>query len=144
MAPILTIHSDAATLEGWRYFWLKRVTGFNPVCHCARCLVGSYLTEVNDRMAVNHAVTLPLVHGEIGYLCGVSAHYRWGNNLHVAFIVAPGESIEAETYDGDTIVLTDAQRIEFDGREAARRFPHLGRDFLTCRNFQFGAHHFRE
>jgi hypothetical protein len=45
---------------------------------------------------------------------------------------------------GDVIEIDGADYLPFDDAEARRRFPHRGEAFLSCRNFQFGAHHFRE
>lgn len=142
--PTLTIISKRPTFQGFRYFWLKRVTGFNPRMHCARCLNGSYFQDVGVTMPVNERVELAARRGEVLYLCGVSAPYRWANNLHAAVRVAPGRNVTVRTHTGDTVTLSDCELIPFDDAEARRRFPQLGAEFLTCRNFQFGAHHFRE
>ena len=42
------------------------------------------------------------------------------------------------------LVGADYNPRRIDDAEAKRRFPDKGKAFLTCRNFQFGAHRFRE
>jgi hypothetical protein len=46
--------------------------------------------------------------------------------------------------EGQVAQIAGADHISFDDTEARRRFAHLGEAYLSCRNFQFGAHHFRE
>jgi hypothetical protein len=142
--PTLTIISNEARFKGFRYFWLKRVTGFDPALHCARCLKGSYFSEVGTTMPVNRGVHIEADPGEVLYLCGVSAPYRWENNFHLALVVQPGAATRTKTYTSDIVSVLDADFLSFDDAEARRRFPALSEAYLSCRNFQFGAHHFRE
>lgn len=141
--PTLTIHSAIPRLQGFRYFWLKSVRGFNPAVHCARCLVGNYDPQVKADMETNEAIEIDHIEGMILYLCGVATPYRWANNLHLPMRVETGVSSMAETYTGDRITIKGARILPFDDRAARERFPTRGKEFLTCRNFQFGAHHFR-
>jgi hypothetical protein len=141
--PTLTIHSDRSRLSGFRYFWLKTVRSFNPSVHCARCLVGDYHAQVKPDLVSGQEITLDYVEGTVLYLCGVSTPYRWANNLHLPMQVDAGVSFFLDAYTGDRVVMKGARFLPFDERAARQRFPHLGSHFLTCRNFQFGAHHFR-
>jgi hypothetical protein len=141
--PTLTIHSELPRLSGFRYFWLKSVRGFNPAAHCARCLVGNYDPRIKADMQTNEAIEIDHLEGMILYLCGVSTPYRWANNLHLPMRVKSGISFFADTYNGDRIAIEGAELLTFDDRAARRLFPDRGSHFLTCRNFQFGAHHFR-
>lgn len=142
--PTLTITSRARMIQGFKYFWMKRVRGFDPSNHCAKCLVGDYVEQVKILTPVNTRVEIAAMPGEVFYLCGVSHPYKWANNLHLAVESSVGFSAQVRTYAGDLITITDARPIKFDDSEAKRRFPGLSKAFLTCRNFQFGAHRFRE
>lgn len=142
--PALTIISNEARFKGFRYFWLKRVTGFDSALHCARCLKGHYVSEVGTGMPVNEQVQIEADPGDVLYLCGVSAPYRWERNFHLALRVEPGAAVRTGCYTGDVVSILGADYISFDDREARRRFPNLSEAYLSCRNFQFGAHHFRE
>ena len=137
-----SIVSARASFEGWRYFWGKRVNAFDPNVHCARCLVGSYVKPIGVRMPVNEEIGLPgFVENDILYVCGVSAPYRWANNLHLAVRVTGDRNDRAtmQAYNGDLLVITGAIAIPFDDAAAKADHPHRGKDYLTCRNFQFGA-----
>lgn len=140
--PTLTIISKSERLTGFRYFWLKTVRGFNPSTHCARCLVGEYDAKVKADMPTGE-IEIDYREGTILYLCGVSAPYRWINNLHLPMQVSKGVSFFVDAYNGDRIVVHGARFMPFDDRAARQLFPDRGKQFLTCRNFQFGAHHFR-
>lgn len=142
--PAIQIVTDANALRGFKYFWMKNVTGFDESVHCARCLRGSYHKLTGVRMPVNDRVPIFAKDGDVIYLCGVSTPYRWSNNFHVAARIKAGSVIHARTHAGDIVNLYDCERIQFDDTEARRRFPHLSEAYLSCRNFQFGAHHFRE
>jgi hypothetical protein len=142
--PSLTIISNEARLQGFRYFWLKRVNGFDPALHCARCLKGSYFSEIGTGMPVNQAVNIEADPGDVLYLCGVSSPYRWDRNFHLALRVEHGAAVRTGCYTGDVISILGADYLPFDEAEARRQFPQLSEAYLSCRNFQFGAHHFRE
>jgi hypothetical protein len=141
--PTLTILSEHARLRGFRYFWMKSVTAFNPSTHCARCLVGDYESKIGAAMHTGIKVDLDYREGTILYLCGVSVPYRWVNNLHLPMRVKAGVEFFADTYLGERIVVQGAELLTFDDRAARELHPQRGKEFLTCRNFQFGAHHFR-
>lgn len=82
--------------------------------------------------------------GDVLYLCGVSAPYVWMRNFHLALVCQYGARVRTTAYTGDVIEIDGCDLIHFDDAEARRRFPDKGEAFLSCRNFQFGAHHFRE
>jgi hypothetical protein len=138
----LIVHSERASLAGWRYLWAKRVRGFRPGCHCAGCLTGSYEPAIGLSAPVNRVIELPgYAPGEIIYLCGVSTPYRWANNLHLPIRVT-GERDDiasAVCWQGDEITIAGAVRLQFTDEAARRDYPSRGPAFLTCRNFQFGA-----
>jgi hypothetical protein len=126
-------------IQGFRYLWLKTVEGFNPKVHCARCLTGTYSKLFSPRMLVNQTITEDYPEGMLLYFCGVSSPYRWNNNLHLAGKVTPGAVAEVEAYNGDKLIVTGLDAIAINSEPAAALYPTLGKEFLTCRNFQFGA-----
>ena len=69
------------------------------------------------------------------YLCGLSAAYNWYKNTHVAFVPAPGETIELDN-ENIHLVITDARRVEF---EDYKPNPHgfFTQTQRTCRNWIF-------
>ena len=138
----LTVTTPGNQLKGFKYFWMKHVTGFDSSVHCARCLRGGYEQLVGTRMIVNEAIPLLVKPGAVLYLCGVSTPYRWDMNLHVAVEPHEGGVVAITTYTGDVITFHGAREIKFDDAAARSRFPGRGDAFLTCRNFQFGAHRF--
>ena len=140
----LKVTAAGPRLSGFKFFWMKRVTGFRSEVHCARCLTGGYVREVGLSMPTNLDVLIPAAPGDVFYLCGVSTPYRHGNNLHLAMVCSPGDQAEVTAYTGEVVTIRDAKALPFDDKAARSRFPGRGADFLTCRNFQFGAHHFPE
>lgn len=140
----LTYQSARPIASGWRYLWGKTVRGFNPAVHCARCLVGDYLAEVSPSMPANAPIELAFPEGTIVYICGVSTPYRWANNLHLAVRVRAGRQTYAQTYNGDALEIEGAEPVPFDDRRARALYPGRSAAFLTCRNFQFGAHVYGE
>jgi hypothetical protein len=125
-------------LFGFMYFWGKHVKGFNSEKHCARCLSGSYEKSVSASMPLNVWREVCLS-GDVLYICGVSKPYRWEKNFHIAVKNGSGR-IEKTLYNGTGIIIEDAEEIVFDGEKARIKYPNLGPEFLTCRNFQFGVH----
>ena len=78
--------------------------------------------------------------GMLLYFCGVSSPYRLENNLHLAGRVTPGAaSTVVDSYNGDKLIVTGLEAIAINAEPAAELYPNLGKEFLTCRNFQFGA-----
>lgn len=138
----IRIKSKRDRLAGWSYFWAKDVVGFAPGVHCARCLRGAYVGAIGKGMPVNTDVPLDFAEGRILYVCGVASPSRWVNNFHLAVRVTPGESAELETYNGDTVRIEGARRLEFTDTAARRDYGERDASFLTCRNFQFGAAYF--
>lgn len=131
----LTITGPGHALSGFRYFWLKHVTGFDLAQHCARCLIGRYDRQVTKDMPLNEVVVLesPLV-----YLCGVSPRYP--TNFHAAVEHAPGESFDLPTYNGLTVRFTNGRRLPIPA--LARGYGGLTAAYTDCRNFQFAVHRY--
>lgn len=136
--PILEAVGEGATVTGWRYLWLKYVSGFDNAQHCARCLIGPYSKRVRRDMPHNVPVLLDEATGcDVLYLCGVAERGGLPANFHLAVQPAPGEVAEGRSSQGTHFRIRNARRLEipalpsrFDGRPAA---------FTTCRNWQFGV-----
>jgi hypothetical protein len=144
MKLILTDQSGAGReyLQGFRYFWLKYVSGFDQAQHCARCLLGNYSKLVNTAMLTERIVQLqePAAAAPFDYLylCGVAAPYQWERNFHLALRPAAPETItEAETSNGFRVSVQGLEAVPIptlpDG------FQGLAKAYTTCRNFQFGV-----
>lgn len=138
--PTIEIKSESASFLGFKYFWMKNVRGFDPSVHCARCLVGPYERSISVRMPVNAVISIAAADGDMLYLCGVSNPCRWERNLHLAVRVKRGSVAMVTAHTGDVISIADCESINFNDAPAMRLFPDLNKAFLTCRNFQFGAH----
>ena len=129
---ILTMQGPGDEVQGFKFFWLKSVRDTRLEVHCARCLVGPYDRRINRTMPLDRPVELV---GPLVYLCGVSP--RWSTNLHVAARSAPGEGFAVPTYNGLIARFDNAVRIEIEPLPDG--YMGLGRDFTTCRNFQFAV-----
>lgn len=131
-------------LMGFKYFWLKSVEGFDDTNHCAKCLLGNFDWRVRSDMAVDQWIKLTK-HGagEILYFCGVAYPWRWQSNFHLAGVVDPeAPEIRMRLYTGQFIRVKGLRKLEFTDAEAKKHYSHLGRKFVTCRNFQFAAEYF--
>ena len=139
--PSVIYQTNRERLDGWRFFWAKRVSGFDEHLHCAPCLTGTWLGKhVNLWMPVNKPVPLPLADGELLYVCGVSMKYVWENNFHLAARAKAGSTFELPAFNGDRIIVEGAEALVFNDTAAREHYPDKHEAFLTCRNFQFGAH----
>jgi hypothetical protein len=110
---MMTLRVDGqGKLEGFRYFWLKYVRGFDASQHCARCLVGSYEKRVHPTMPLGTTLALNAGGAPFVYLCGVGPKYT--DNLHLAWRPVAGVRAEARTYRGELV------SVEGDPRPRAR------------------------
>lgn len=139
----LTRNSSRPTLFGFRYFWLKHVTGFNPAVHCATCLKGTYVKHFGVSLPADLDFPVRAVAGDLFYLCGVASPYKWENNAHLALRVRRDAVASVQLYTGAVVTVTGAEAVPFSDEQARLHYPDKGRAFLTCRNYQFGAalHH---
>ena len=142
MIPQIEAIGEGARVTGWRYLWLKYVSGFQPRVHCAQCLVGPYSKRVKrDAMPIGRP--LPLDEAENYqhlYLCGVASRGGWAANLHLVAVAAPGENAEVEASTGTIFRITNARRIEIPALPPG--FAGRPRTFTTCRNWQFGVEYY--
>ncbi|MER9652475.1 hypothetical protein NKJ26_03020 [Mesorhizobium sp. M0152] len=125
------------------YLWMKKVTGFDPRYHCAKCLKGEYENDFGLRVPTNTWRTLKgYQESDIVYVCAVSRPYNWHRNRHLVVRVKAGSHAGLDLWTGDRVLLDNAEIIRFTGQVAAERYADKGEDFTTCRNFQFGAQFF--
>jgi hypothetical protein len=126
-------------LAGFVFFWLRYVRSFRAQYHCANCLVGPYHRSISATMPVPARVLLD--HRErYAYLCGVADSYQWAGNFHLPLTYAPGERVDAETFNGVRITAHNARELAIPWVEDGwNGFPM---SYTTCRNWQFGVHHF--
>jgi hypothetical protein len=140
---IINLTSKNDRLTGFtKYVWAKYVKAFDDSHHCAKCLIGEWPRAINSAMPANKDIVLPLAEGQPFYICGVSAGYKWENNMHLAIIGMVGASCSLELYTGDILTVRDAERYVFDSRAAYDLYPDYDKEYLTCRCFQFGAQYF--
>jgi hypothetical protein len=128
------------SLAGWWTLWLKYASGFNPSCHCQRCLIGDTERSLARRLSPGRPMplmTADRVRFDALYLCGVHASGDWSKNLHLVAIPDPDGVAEVRASTGTLFRITGARRVEipdlplgYDGR---------GKDFTTCRNWRFGV-----
>jgi hypothetical protein len=119
------------------YFWAKHVSGFDSSKHCARCLRGHYEKSFSKDMPLNAGFDVPF-REKAFYICGVSKPCRWENNFHLALVPGTG-TVVRKTRNGISVIAEGAEEFKFSGEAAAAKYPRYGGEFLTCRNFQFGA-----
>lgn len=128
-------------LRGFRFFWLKRVRGYDLRQHCAKCLVGPFEREFwGGRTRCNVKIPVKAYEGEIFYLCGVAEPYRWKNNFHLPFVAEAGAEASAELFTGDVARVTGGRLLRFTDDLAKEVYESRGPSFVTCRNFQFAVY----
>lgn len=125
-------------LRAYRFLWLKYITGFKYQRHCDAGFSGSYskLHDTPRGRLVNagrFSVELSQKPFRYLYLCGVTSRYE--DNLHVAFQPEHGSSI---TFEDDRIRVVVSNAAQLSISPIADGFGGFGREFTTCRNWQFG------
>lgn len=125
-----------STTENFKYLWLKYVTDVNLSVHCARCLIGLYSKQIDASVNNRDEIVLNEAIGKYFYLCGVTAPYRYHDNLHVAFRYAEGKTEHIE-FNGTTFDLINAQSIPIVEMPVYRDINGNRRDYVTCRNWRF-------
>jgi len=130
---LIVIHAELKTGR-YRYLWLKRVRGFDPSRHCARCLIGDYDRAIRfgSKYVPGFSFTaeIPPDAAPFVYLCGVTS--RWADNLHVAILPAAGAAFEYEDAN-IRVAVVGAERLAIPMVDLP-----LPEAFATCRNYQFG------
>ncbi len=126
-------------LRGFTHFWLRYVHGFSPHFHCQKSLRGENDPRFRKgmRLGQTYALAVPARCRYI-YLCGVAPHHEPG--LHLALEPQPDALATVTTHNGIEISVTGADQLDIptlpDG------YAGLGREFTTCRNWQFGVAYF--
>jgi len=135
----LTYSGPHANPQGWMYLWAKVVYGADFTKHCAKCLLGDYLLEFGKKMQEGRSIEFTLPDTQFLYICGVSEPYVWEKNLHGAFRNGT-ETVTLPFYNGQgQIIVEGVSPLVITPDFANLRFPNLGDEYLTCRNFQFAA-----
>jgi hypothetical protein len=131
---IRSVDQELTHLSGFKYWWLKSVTGYRLDVHCQQCLVGPIDRRFSAQMALNEAIIL---RGDLVYLCGGSSDWDYSKNFHVAAKLAVGEEFEVETYNGFHVHLYNAKRIDIE--PLPDRWQGMSKQFTRCRNYQFAV-----
>ncbi len=138
----VTIEGPSDRLTGYLFFWVKAVTGFEHHNHCAKCLKGPFLKTSHQwapPLHVRREFELPRSAKAL-YICGVSQK-GYAFNLH-----APCQP--DATAERIVVPMVDDQRLVIEGARLMAIPPlpcgwkGLGREFTTCRNYQFGCAYF--
>ena len=138
-------HPHHKVLRGFRFFWAKKVTGFNPEQHCMASLRGPRLAAFRPDMPVG-PVQIAATTGEEVYICGVGEREvgnwnRLEDNFHLVIRSEPGApEFFVQTYNGFTVTVSDSVPIPITPLPAGWR--GLPRSFTRCRNFQYGVQRF--
>ncbi len=125
--------------DGFNFFWLKYVTGFDPTTKCAKSLKGFHSKAVKIASG-NPAIPVKLAETDTYdylYLCGVSAPYVHANNFHLVMRHQPGGKVTAEAYNGAQVIVTNVEEVPIEPLPepiAKAVTEHQA----ACRNYQFG------
>ena len=118
----------------FKYLWLKHITGIDLNVHCAKCLKGEYISDVNNK--ITSLKDLPLQNG-VYYLCGVSLPFVWVNNFHLAFEYSEGDVVRYSN-NGIEIIIENAVSLPISEKfidETNNKAKY--KSYNTCRNWQF-------
>lgn len=140
----LRVHAPTRSVTGYRYFWTKRVRGFNPKQHCARSLNGTFVKyEPGESYAppTNETVSIALADRDrFLYVCGVSERNVWALNFHAAMQPEENSSFDLEMLNGQRLFVQGARLLPIPALPSG--FAGLPDSFTTCRNYQFGVEYF--
>ena len=150
MTRTITLQIDhpelgAGPVEGFRYLWAFRVSGFRPDRHCQPCFRGSLAKDfatgtVRSGRAVD--VTLAPQHRYL-YVCGVGSGPKnelHRKNLHLPLRYEAGSIVRKTTYNGYVITVCNA--VEMLIPELEDGWKGLDQETTRCRNFRFGMAYF--
>lgn len=129
--------------DDFQFLWLKRVTGFNPAVHCAKCLLGSYVKGLpfrGTKTGFSLETGVDLGDARYLYLCGVAG--RYADNLHLAMESAEGEEVRYED-SRIQVVAVGARLLPLDPLPDDVA-AGLTKPFQTCRNYRFGWQYLRD
>lgn len=127
----------------YRHLWAMIIRGFDSSKHCLPCFIGTRIPWVRPNMVEpgqrDAVFDLEIAAGELFYICGVSHSFKHSQNLHIAGVVREGEISSEMTANRRKIEVRGLSRMLIDPEPARRLFPDRGREYLACRNFQFGC-----
>lgn len=122
------------------FFWLRDIRGVNIYKCCAECFLGG-----RDSRVYYGTLHRPTAHIDIEvkehpkavayYLCGLSAGFNWYQNTHVAFVPAPGQTVEIDN-PNIHLTITDAREIHFQDYKP-NPYGYFSQRQRTCRNWIF-------
>lgn len=118
----------------FNYLWLKTVESVDLNVHCAKCLVGSYYSNISNKEGTLENLQLE---NKIHYLCGVARPWNWNNNFHLAFMPSVGDTVRYSS-NGIEIEIEDAIALPISEEfiDYGHSKAHL-KSYYTCRNWQF-------
>lgn len=138
----VVIVSPFEKVEGYRYFWVKRVSGWLPTQHCARCLKGPFERFDGDYAPQPNTPAVVTLRGKEQYLyvCGVAQPRDWSANFHAPMRPVDGARFELPMRLGQRLIVEGAELLPIPSLPAG--WHGLPTSFTTCRNYQFGAEYF--
>ena len=94
------------------FFWLRDIRDVDITQCCAKCFIGQkdnrvYYATLHKSEAVVDILVQQSPKAKAYYLCGLSAGYNWHQNTHIAFVPAPGETVEVDNANIH-VTITDA------------------------------------
>jgi hypothetical protein len=122
------------------HLWLRTIQGLDLDQHCARAFIGPYLAGIKpDGLHQPLPIVMDAESARAYYLCGVTAPFVWSDNLHVAFVHSPGDTLEINEH-GVHFVVQDARRLPIPPPhpQPEHAFGNLA-SYYTCRNWLFAT-----
>lgn len=134
------MHMNLEVKKHYSFFWLRAIYGVR----IDKCCIGCFKAKKDNRVYYatrNKKYALVSIDIENDpaaiayYVCGISVGSVWANNVHVAFIHAPGEVLEINN-DKIGLRITDAREIRFQDYkpDPPGEYTQTQR---TCRNWIF-------
>jgi hypothetical protein len=134
----LEVRGMAKAASRFVQLWGVYVSGFDSDKHCIYCLRGKKETRLHKAMEdcdIELASDSPYF-----YLFAMGRVPKHETNVHLAVRHQPGSVASIGSVYGATFTIRDAYAPRID------RLPDgwngLGKDFTSCRNFQFGVQQF--
>ena len=101
------------------FFWVRRIKNVDISRCCAKCFIGDSDTRLYHATAKGQTprtVELELIPDDkyvAYYLCGLAKNFHYPDNTHIAFVYAPGETLQVETSQVE-VTISNASRIDFE------------------------------
>lgn len=124
------------------FFWLREIEGVDISQCCMKCFLGTndkrvYAKSRNAPTVIDIEIypSISLFQPLAYYLCGLSKHFNYSKNSHVAFNPSPGDTVNVDN-DEIKLTITDAKRIDFEKYRPNPEGVFTNRQ-RTCRNWIF-------